>query len=363
MKPEDRLRDAIKTYTDHIDPGQDAWTRIREQVDAREIRRRRFGGWQLGFACAAAAAVVVVGVVVGVNALRSGGGGEPAPPIGGGQQLPARIVAVNDDGKVVVLASRDGRVVRTLARGADQATTVAVTPDARRVYFDRETAPSAGCRGREIVSVPVDGADTERVALGSSPMISPDGRHLVFLDACGAPTALVVTELGDARREVGRSVADAAGMIDGPSWALDSRTVAYAVVDATSGSSRVQLFDVDSRTETSGVMLPSGVRWQGYFGTIGAYLGVQGRQAVVLDPRAGAVLQVLFEVGPADSVRKVVSDSLGDNVLAVVSSANGTLRLERWVNGESKTRKVADGIVAAAWVPDRTPTQADEGAP
>src|SRR5262245_42274918 len=67
---------------------------------------------------------------------------------------PSRIVAVTFDGRLLVLDSQSGRVIRTLARdvvATNGVGGVSVTPDGQRVYFTRQG--DAGCD--EIASVSI----------------------------------------------------------------------------------------------------------------------------------------------------------------------------------------------------------------
>jgi hypothetical protein len=226
----------------------------------------------------------VVGAVVGAAALLGGGPEGTGTAADAVPSAPRQIVAVTNRGTVVVLWSRDGRVLRTLARGADQGTTVAVTPDARRVFFDRLTDNARACFGREIVSVPVKGGKPTLVASASSnAAVSPDGTKLAFVKYQGAsdckapPRSLVVTSLAEPRHGViGWTVPDQQVPMN-PSWARDSRHLAFSLIDSGGASVRVLDTGAPHVPEVLGTApkFPQSPKfaWYGYFGRLDAFLG------------------------------------------------------------------------------------------
>jgi hypothetical protein len=115
---------------------------------------------------------------------------------------PAQIVAVKTDGRVVLLSSRNGRELRTLATGADRKTTVAFVTSLGRVFFDRRS--DRGCGPREIVSVPIAGGRVRRptsvAGASAQPSVSPDGKKLAFVNyqgpaGCTESQSIAIKEL------------------------------------------------------------------------------------------------------------------------------------------------------------------------
>jgi hypothetical protein len=98
-------------------------------------------------------------------------------------------------GKIEVLSSRTGRLIRTLATGVALyrgPVSLAVSP-AEMVYFD-----DARGAGQWIRRVPLAGGPVTTIAAGDSPAISPDGRlpaYVTYTDRTGKPAAIVVRDL------------------------------------------------------------------------------------------------------------------------------------------------------------------------
>ena len=98
-----------------------------------------------------------------------------APSSGSGPARPTVLAAVNTSGKVEILDPATGAVVRTLATGAALSDEVALSPDAKTVYYQKQS----GCFG-QIARVAVGGGSPTDVAPGSLPAISPDGTKLAY---------------------------------------------------------------------------------------------------------------------------------------------------------------------------------------
>lgn len=125
-------------------------------------------------------ALVVASCVDGSNAGRVSG--DP----------PSEIVALREDGSVVVLTSDDGSEVRELvpapegeatAPGLLDALSYSLTPDGEFLYHTEDVSTA----GTELVPVlpplvriPVAGGEPETVATGTSPLVSPDGETVAF---------------------------------------------------------------------------------------------------------------------------------------------------------------------------------------
>ncbi|HEY2332194.1 MAG TPA: hypothetical protein VGH94_09750 [Acidimicrobiales bacterium] len=206
MTIEDRLVQAFEALDPDVRADSRAWEAIQ--------RRRRRPWWRrIGVLMVAAAAALGGGI--GATELLapasrpsvdvatekpnvdgpSNPADAPAPTSGavvlrGSKEpsLPGRYVAYGRDGVVSVVTTATGEA-REIYRAAPfsahpEIAGVAVDPAARYVYV--ATDPDGSCVG-EIVRIPVAGGQVERVAAGADPVISPDGRWLVY--AVDGPTA------------------------------------------------------------------------------------------------------------------------------------------------------------------------------
>jgi hypothetical protein len=112
--------------------------------------------------------------------------------------MPTTIVA-SRDGRIVLIDSKDGKVLRTIA---DRTQTggapadplfvpaLALTPDGKAVFFTRPRSESC----LEIYRISVSGGRASFVARGYSPDVSPDGKRLAYnaSDSCGERKQSVV---------------------------------------------------------------------------------------------------------------------------------------------------------------------------
>ena len=155
--------------------------------EARRRRRRRRVLW----------ASVVLLVAVAVTALTAAlGPGPPAAKTNRDAHIPrkplaldapAEIVGWTSAFKVVVLSTRTGNVVRTLASNvsnfAPGIPNVSVAPDGM-VFFESAT-PSPqdtnATEGDQIFSVPINGGPVRNIGVGSDPQVSPNGKLLAFI--------------------------------------------------------------------------------------------------------------------------------------------------------------------------------------
>jgi len=356
VTPEDRLRDAIHDYTDQVEP-PDAWGRIRE----RTTERRHRPWWRFAIAGFAAVALAVTAVAL----VQLGGGDERRieTPAGIGD-APSQIVAVTAAGEVVVLDTATGERVRELADGADAETTLAVTPDGRAVWFDRPSGPDAD-PPRELVQVPTAGGAAEREVGGASqPAVSPDGRLLAFVKYSGPaggslPQSLLVVDLpsfdGVPNVVGGGTVGGEAQRIFDLWFAPDSRRLLYIVDEP-----RVTEIGNDLRLDQV-PPIPTRHRIDGYLGATGHLLGTQCAdgtdpdqdvQAVAIDAQSGVATEALFRLPAICGQERLDSDSSGDHILGHVSSGE----VYGWSRGDSEPTKIADGILAAAWLPKSGPS-------
>jgi Tol biopolymer transport system component len=282
-----------------------------------------------------------------------GGTGVTATP---GGVAPSQIVAATEDGRLVVLDAATGAEIRTLADGLDAGTTVAVTPDGERVFFDRPNSPESD-PPRELLTVPTGGGEPDRLIGGAGqPAVSPDGRLLAFVRY--QPPGLQVVEIPDTfegwiPNVVGDGeVSGTSQAVLAPSWAPDSRHLVYTVAGTPEGSPpRVAELGYGMRLDAAPPILVSGCAVTSYIGDSGLVAVVQGGdRAIAVDPASGQEVRELFR-GPGllcGNDRPLASDKSGAHVLYVTSEAAPALF--RWSDGEAGPTKIADGIVAAAWL-------------
>ncbi|MGI8797662.1 MAG: hypothetical protein ACR2IR_13965 [Acidimicrobiia bacterium] len=361
MNLEDRIRSSLHTAADGARPTPGAWQDVRQSAAARRRRSQTVGYALAGIAGVAA----VAGAVVGLAVLRDGGTGNvTAAPA---STRPREIAAVVD-GKVVVLSSEDGQVVRTLAEGADAdgASTVAVSADGKTVYFTRAD-PDARCERDappQIVSVPIDGGPVTIVASGRDPIVSPDGRYLAYAtggpDQCGSGL-LAVQEL-----RTDRFAQDLFPVGDAPpaplEWSPDSTRILFGFEPVPTFEIReVDLEAIRRREPARTLPLPEGVYLAANRGDEGslaaAQLGGARRTGVIeVDAVTGKRSRALFDLSGAPVV-SLDADSTGRHILAVALAPlpDAPPVLTRWSEGE-KPRRLLEGVDDAAWVPDTART-------
>lgn len=176
---EDDLRDALHAIAGPSTGGPDSRAAVMSTA-ARRVRRRRLAASGLGVAALVGGVLGVVGLLQDEDSqVRTGPSPvatDPPRPAG----PPADLVAITDDGAVVVVETVSGRRVRTLApaNSAAGATRPTRTPDGVWVYY----ATAHGCTsGSALYRVPADGSRApERVATGTAPAVSPDGTKLAY---------------------------------------------------------------------------------------------------------------------------------------------------------------------------------------
>src|ERR1700730_446690 len=286
--------------------------------------------------------------------------------------MPGEVVAVTTDGRLVVMRSTDGHVTRQLASDAvvdprglnGEALSLAITPDGKTVYF-----MSNAFSGATISSVPLAGGPVTNV-LGQgccvhSPAVSPDGRWLAYSgvpDRSDAGRDILLLDLSLPRgptaasytRRWTSSTPLGPGIGIGPlAWAPDSQHLAFIHNDSPDPRSP-RVLDINAPESTlldqlPAVHLPDGqpgqARWAGYLGNTGDMLGITGRnsQVVATDARTGIGTHFLFTLPGATAP---AADISGNHLVVT-----GTDGLYTWNTGDSQPHKIAEHVLAAAWVP------------
>ncbi len=206
--------------------------------------------------------------------------------------MPADIVALKSDGRLVVLSSSDGSLVRLLASmeiGDTPPNSLSLTPDRKFVYLDRRQPGSDVNQAggvTEIVRVPLAGGPVAHVADGTSPHVSPDGRRLAYgIDT--DPThpctldSLKVRDLATGKErswQIPQQPEATPSCLGSISWGPDSRRLAFTT--AWEGE-QIHIFDTETKgSALEGDALETGrdcVWWERpvYQGTTGALAVVE----------------------------------------------------------------------------------------
>jgi WD40-like Beta Propeller Repeat len=263
-----------------------------DAIRARGNRRRRRQ--------ALAAAVLAFAVAAGGASTAYASLGRPAPaapatghrppagPSGPAGEGRPDIIAVTNQGMLVVLDPLTGIARKILVRGGVLPGAVSVSPGGRTVYF----ATRHGCEGT-IESVPAAGGRVSVIAPGALPAVSPDGTRVAFvrMPGCGHPGSaaaspeVVVRDLAGGGEIVlpaaphpasadavpqlswspdGRRLLVAVGLSKGNgSWVLaqvDPATARYYLPSAGSGASAVPVTGPDAAHSyyRGGAFLPGG---------------------------------------------------------------------------------------------------------
>ncbi len=256
----------------------------------------------------------------------------PAPP------------AVSPDGATVVIGSNAGELGRADCPGGLD-----------RVEVGRDDAWSMALTGRD-------------------PAFSPDGRFLAYArasDDCSPPDALAVRELATGEERIWPVAEVGADSVASPSWAGDSRQLAFVLVDPNGSGTYPWVIDTTTAAGFGDAVRQEqrdGVGWHGYLGATRDFLGyrvpgtTEARTGAVIafDPATGETTQTLFET--ERDVSSLSADGTGAHILAVVTPpAGGAAVLMRWSEGDAGPTRLAEGIVAASWLPDAVPAEPRDG--
>jgi hypothetical protein len=324
---------------------------------------------------------------------------------------PAEIVAWTSSDHVVVISTRTGAVVRTLA--SDVAVFEPGVPDLSVspqgvVFFN--SAPIVGvsppdAQGDQIFSVPITGGPVREVAAGFFPQVSPNGKLLAYVASSGvgeAPYMLpnggitIATLAGDNISNVQTMHPDATQTDQGASnlsWSQDSQSLSFALLDGATDATtswRIALARANgSLASAQEIPFRPGVSWSGYWKVPkdGEQVGIgvltsppvdspstlAGSQAIVtIDPSTGKAIKHLFTIKGAavcstsvpsdcwaDFVNPLTLDAAGTSVLVGGAiplafgsvSTSGASYLYRWSTGDSKLVRLTPGVQVATWGP------------
>lgn len=364
--------------------------------EARGRRRRRRILWAfLVFVVAVAVAALTATLGLGLPAAKtSQDAHNPRKPFALGP--PAEIVAWTSAFKVVVLSTRTGHVVRTLASNvsifAPGIPNVSVAPDG--IVFFESATPSPqdtnATEGDRIFSVPVNGGPVRNIGSGSDPQVSPNGKLLAFIASEPAGVAgeapYLVPPVGiDIATLSSGSVETVRTLEPGPvqrnqgasdlSWSSNSLRLSFNLLNPNANVTTAWTLAATTSTSLAqATQIPlhtAGLTWNGYWGdakdgtSIGLgvlHSGSGGLEVVSINPSTGRVVGRLFrihgEIFP-DFSNNVRGDSSGANVLVagVTSLVDGTpttsgaVTLYRWQVGDRAPTEVANQIDVAAWGP------------
>jgi hypothetical protein len=269
------------------------------------------------------------------------------------------VAALRADGRVVVLNGKTGREKRTLARGAmTDEPGVTVDADGVNVYFTRPMAnpPCVGLGSSgdvpEIVRVARVAGRVETLTppgdfpvTGFHPIISPSGQNIAFMGAPCGSGLLAQFHLPTPRTPAG------------PVWCCPRPKTVLKPIAWSSDSQRI-LFEAVLRDESEARLLVTGATAGGppaatVFGLEGYIAATYRRDVLVVAQKRKtgfSVVEVdeegvrgLFR-GKGPSPISMEFDASGRELLYV---ADG--KLFRWRVGEKAPKKLADGVVDAAW--------------
>lgn len=350
MTIEERLHEAMHEYADGVEPAPESWARIESRLEAPSVRRPPVRG----LVVAGVALVTVLALMGALLATRDTGGGDGRVSTAPAKDMPSRILAITKTGQPVVLDSKTGRRVAGFdSSGYAEGTQIAVSPDGRDFYYvlgDRKK----GCDAHLIDRLPAGpgGRPGDEIARGATdPTLSPDGRHLAYLRCIAGDDhahEIVLRELasGEERSFAAPSATYFAG---GLQFAPDSRHIALRLFDERRRADSVHEVDLLGGEQLPGRVLAidSSVFWTGYLGSTDEYLGVFGYEVVIAPAFGGHRALFALPTGAATAV----ADLSGRHVLAIDGGREGGA-LYRWSEGDKSPTKVADGITAAAWIPD-----------
>jgi hypothetical protein len=375
--------------------------------EAKIRQRRRRLGWLVVAICVAATTTLLIAWVRGSRTPAQRTHERPLRallPAG----TPGEIVAWTSNHNVVVISTRTGAIVRTLA--SDVAVLAPGLPDLSvspqgEVFFN--SAPIAGvsppnAQGDQIFSVPITGGPVQEVAAGFFPQVSPNGKFLAYVASNGAGEApymlpsggiTIATLMGNDFSNVQTLHPDAVQTGQGASdlsWSSDSDDLSLSLLSGATNATTSWTIALASADGSLGsahqIPLPPGVSWSGDWtrGTdeqvgIGVLTGppvdppldLAGSQAIVtIDPFTGKALRHLFAIKGtavctssvpancfADFVNPLSVDVAGTSVLIGGAiplsygsvSTSGASYLYRWSVGDPRPMRLTASVLVATW--------------
>lgn len=354
-------------------------------------------GWALLAVVLVAAVTVTAAALVPSGRRPSATFQQPGTPREIAPATPGEIVGWTSSDNLVVMSTKTGAVLRTLATDVDifapGIPNVSIAPDGT-VFFESAT-PSLGNNesgGDELFSVPISGGPVRDLGPGSDPQVSPDGRALAFISpdpeggAGEAPYLVPPVGINVAALSSG-SIGSVRTLAPGPeqlnqgvsdlSWSSDSLHLSFDLLNpATNATTAWTLATGDASSLAAATRMPlaPGLSWNGYWGDAhgGADVGLgvlhasSGADEIVsIDPRSGRTIHRLFRVPGAlfpDFSKSVIGDSAGSNVLVAgvtpvvggTPTTSGTTYLYRWKLGYRHPVRVADNVLVVSWAPIRS---------
>lgn len=289
-----------------------------------------------------------------------------------------QVIALSNDGRIVVMDASTGKIVRELTdRGCTFGgflgwLSVTSQPTSPSVYFIGDLMGDSSCT--QIFEVPRVGGPIRPIAAGDAPVLSPDGKRLAYIgprndENCDVHVIMVrdLTNGQDRRFEWpgGQPICVVA-----LSW-VDSRTLAYST--GYEGIDETRVFDVDSAKPESGRLLgrpreqgwdysthpvfragsPSPI-WQGSccFPGETIYEATPGEphlyRLATADPDTGAFQSVVIE--NREGIWARAFDPSGEQALystIIHQRERDTNDLYRWADGRSF--KLASGFGVGTW--------------
>jgi hypothetical protein len=209
----------------------------------RDVRRAAQAAKLAGLAVLTAMGVVACAAVAQPGGPPGGGGpppssttvpDSPATTMWGTPELPQQLVAVGDDGALVMVDTGTGERVVELAGpdGPGRAIRgVSLATDGATAYFD-----TRGAHGRDglIYQVPTDGsAEPVQVATGTYPEVSPSGAQLAFVGQGEVAVHGIITDEVLSWPQTGR-ITDLSWTPDGTGllWVRDRTELVWLDIDA-----------------------------------------------------------------------------------------------------------------------------------
>lgn len=280
-------------------------------------------------------------------------------------------VAVQADGRVVVLDPATGEEVRELLAdvpaGDPASNDLAVTPDGSAAFVG---VPAEDPDGEsEIVRVPIAGGEPETVAQGSMPAISPDGETLAYVhfeeaadaDQPGLPQPVLVLHDLASDEQTRLTRTQPFQFIPDVAWTADGAQVVF-----TAGEIYTGLYAIDRGAESldEARRLGPDVEEEGDTTSWGPVAALGDGELAVVETCCDVPREERWHVvtvGVADGavggsltpaerleVTHLDGDAQAQRLLMVVAGGPEGGSLLRW-DGSGEPEPIAEGVIAAAW--------------